>query len=422
MSPAHESILQDLAGKLPGRPSSGRRRLWLLCMLVGVIALAFLFVTEPRRAWASYAINVFYWLGIAMGGVTLSAAVRLCNGRWAGPVQRIGESLSAFLPFGIGLVVILLGAGIWTYLPWTKGVGMEEHQKTFLNVPFLWIRTLGGLGLFWWLASRLVKVSLRPDAKLLLPHVGPELKPEYEKLAANWEGDQVEADKARHQWTHLSPQIVLAFTIFYSILSWDFIMCLTPAWTSQLFGWFCYAGAFLTSMAMVAFIAARLRSRYRLEAYIRPEHFWDLGKVIFSFCIFWVYLFWSQYLPIWYANMPEETWWVFIRFEQPWRVLSFAVFYMIFLIPFLGLMNKTTKSSPFWMTCFTVLIMSGVWLERHVLVMPSVNPEKVWVGLPEIGVTIGFLGLFGWAVQGFFARYPAVRVVDALAAPGGHGH
>ena len=135
-----------------------------------------------------------------------------------------------------------------------------------------------------------------------------------------------------------------------------------------------------------------------------------------------MYLFWSQYLPIWYANMPEETWWVFIRFEQPWRPFAFTVFFMIFLIPFLGLMNKTTKSSPFWLSLFTLIVMSGVLLERHVLVMPSLSPEKVWIGLPEAGVTLGFLGVFGWAVQGFLTRYPAVRVVDALAASEGHGH
>src|SRR5262249_27604015 len=153
---------------------------------------------------------------------------------------------------------------------------------------------------------------------------------------------------------HLSPQIVLTFVVFFSVMGWDFIMCLTPSWTSQLFGWFVYAGAFLAGMCMVALVAAQVRSRYRLEAYITPNTLWDLGKVIFSFCIFCIYLFWSQYLPIWYANMPEETWWVFIRFENPWRPLAFACFYMIFLIPFLGLMNKTTKSSPFWMTVFTV--------------------------------------------------------------------
>ena len=419
---SHEAILKDLASKLPVRPNARRRQIWIACMLIGAAAFAFLLMSEPRRAWSSYAINTIYWLGLAMGGVVLSAAIRLCNGRWGGPIQRIGESLTSYIPFGLGFMVILLAAGVWTYLPWTRGVGMYPWQRPFLNVPFLWIRTVGGIALFWFLASKLVRVSLRRDAKLLLPHVAPELRGDYEKLSADWKGDEAEDERFMHETAHLSPQIVLTFVVFMSVMGWDFIMCLTPSWTSQLFGWFVYAGAFLAGMCMVALIATQVRSRYQLEAYITPNHFWDIGKVIFSFCIFWIYLFWSQYLPIWYANMPEETWWVFIRFENPWRPLAFACFYMIFLIPFLGLMNKTTKSSPFWMSLFSTLVLSGVWLERHVLVMPSVNPAKVWVGLPEIGVTIGFLGVFGWAVQGFLTRYPAVRVVDALAPSAGPGH
>jgi hypothetical protein len=212
------------------------------------------------------------------------------------------------------------------------------------------------------------------------------------------------------------------FVAFFSVMAWDFIMALTPQWTSALFGWYVYAAAFLNGVCMTAFIATQVRSKYRLEAYITPNHFWDIGKVVFSFCIFWVYLFWSQYLPIWYANMPEETWWVFLRLEAPWRTFAFTVFSMIFLLPFLGLMNKTTKSSPFWMMGFTVLIMAGVWLERHLLIMPSLHPDTRWFGLPEVGVGIGFLGLFGWAVQGFLTKYPAVKVVDVLAADGAHGH
>ena len=95
---------------------------------------------------------------------------------------------------------------------------------------------------------------------------------------------------------------------------------------------------------------------------------------------------------------------------------------MIFVNPFLGMLNKTSKTNPMLLSMFTVIVLIGMWIERHVLVMPSLNASQVWVGLPEIGVTLGFLGLFGWAVQGFLARYPVVRVVDALAAADGHGH
>ena len=191
---------------------------------------------------------------------------------------------------------------------------------------------------------------------------------------------------------------------------------------SGLFGWWVYAGAFITAVAMTSLIATQLRTRYKLEAYITSNMFWDIGKVLFAWCVFWGYLFWSQYLPIWYANMPEETWWVFVRFEEPWRTLSFVAFTLIFVIPFLGMLNKTSKTNPALLSTFAIIAMVGIWVERHVLVMPSLNAVQVWVGLPEIGVTLGFVGLFGFAVQNFLARYPVVRVVDVLEGAGGHGH
>jgi hypothetical protein len=205
------------------------------------------------------------------------------------------------------------------------------------------------------------------------------------------------------------------------VLAWDYVMALTPDWVSTLFGWWFFMGAFLTGIAMTAFLATQLRAKYRLEAYITPHHFWDIGKALFAFCIFWTYQYWSQYLPIWYANLPEETWWVFLRFEEPWRPLAFTVFGLVFLVPFLGLLNMYTKKSPFWLGLFALIVLVGMWMERHLLVMPSLEAERVWVGLPEVGVTIGFLGLFGWMVQGFLTKYPTVKVSDVLA-PEGQGH
>ena len=113
---------------------------------------------------------------------------------------------------------------------------------------------------------------------------------------------------------------------------------------------------------------------------------------------------------------------MFLRFEEPWRRLGFTVFGFEFLLPFLGLMNISTKKNPFWLAFFSLIILSGMWMERHILIMPSVNPDVMWVGLPEVGVTLGFLGVFGWAVQGFLSKYPAVKVADVLAGAGGHGH
>jgi len=415
-----DSILKDLASKLPVHPNARKRQLWLVCFGIGILSLAFLFMNDPRRAWGAYAVNTLYWLGIANGAIVLACAIRLSNGRWAGPIERIAESISSYQPYGLGAMAVLLLGGIWTYLPWIHHV--SPRQAPFLNVPFLYIRTAVLLGLMRWLTWDFVRVSMRTDAHLLKDHVDPSLRPAYEKLSQGWRGDQAEAVWQRDRLAMRAPQIVLVFAVASTVLAWDFIMALTPEWTSTLFGWWFFMGAFLSGIAMTAFLATQVQRKYRLEAYITSKHFWDAGKLIFAFSIFWVYEFWAQYLPIWYANLPEETGWVFLRFEAPWRTLAFTVFTFIFLLPFLGLMNMYTKKNPFWLAFFSLIVLSGLWMERHLLVMPSLNPDVRWVGLPEVGVSIGFLGLFGWAVQGYLSRFPSVKVTDALVEEGGHGH
>ena len=407
-----DAMLADVAGRIPVRRNARQRTVWLVFMAVGLLTFALMLASEPRRAWGSFAINTLYFLGIAQGAVVLACAIRLSNGRWAGSIVRIAESLSAYLPFGIGAMVVLLVGGIWTYLPWTTHV--VPRQAPYLNVPFLYVRTLLGLGLLWWLSRDVARLSLRTDAYLLKNHVAPELKPQYEKLSEGWRGDAAEVAYQRQRLSQRAPQIVVLYAVTFTVLAWDFVMSLTPQWESTLFGWWFFMGAFLNGCAMTALLATQLRAQRRLEAYITPLHFWDMGKLLFAFSIFWVYQFWSQYLVIWYANLPDETWWVFLRFEAPWRTLAFTVFTFVFLLPFIGLMNMATKKSPFWLALFSLIVLTGMWMERHILVMPSLEPSKLWVGLPEIGVTLGFLGLFGFAVQGFLAKYPVVKVADVL--------
>jgi Ni/Fe-hydrogenase subunit HybB-like protein len=416
----HDAILKDLASRLPGKRDPRKKNIFIGMMAVGVAAFAFLLVTNPLRAWGTWAINTIIFLGIAEGGVVLAAAIRLCNGRWGGPIMRIGESLSSYLLYGIGTMVVLLVAGIWTYLPWTHHV--LARQAPFLNVPFLFVRTLGGLSLFTWLAFKMVNASLRRDLYLLAPHMEPAMRELYNKRVGEWAGDGAEARIYSHEVSHQSPQIVLTFVVFFSVMAWDFIMALTPNWVSPLFGWFVYAGAFISGISVVTLLATRIRARRGLEGYITTDMLWDIGKVLFAWCVFWGYLMWSQYLVIWYADMPMETWWVNLRFEDPWRPLAFAAFTMIFALPFLGMLNKTSKTNPALIMGFNSMILVGLWIERHVLVMPSLNPDQVWVGLPEVGMTLGFVGLFGFALQRFLCKYPCVKVSDVLDHAGGHGH
>src|SRR5204863_8152760 len=175
--------------------------------------------------------------------------------RWAGPVIRLAEAQTAFLPFGIGAMVVLLVAGAGTYLPWIHHV--EPRQAPYLNLPFLFIRTLLGLGLLWWLMRDQARISLRTDAHLLKDFVTPELRSSYEKLAVGWRGDAAEEAWQRDRLSKRAPQICVAFAVVFSVMTWDWIMSLTPHWVSTLFGWWVFMGAFLSGIAMTALIATR---------------------------------------------------------------------------------------------------------------------------------------------------------------------
>ncbi len=406
-------VLRDLADRISGRPSPGARALFAVLVAVGVVTFLVVLLDDPVRAWGAYLVNTFYWTGIGAAGVLLASAIRLANGRWAHGVQRIAESLVSFLPVSIGLIAILFVFGAATVLPWVRHP--IPAKAPYLNLPFLFVRSIGGFLLLWWLQRAFVRISLRTDAYRLKDHVTADLRPYYERLSAGWRGDAEEETWQRDRLSKLAPGVVAAYAAVFTLFAWDWVMSLDPHWTSTLFGWWCFMGGFLSATAMTALLLARVRITHRLEAYIGTQQFWDLGKVVFALSIFWLYQFWSQYLVIWYGNLPEETGFVFTRFQAPWRPVTFAVFYMVWLIPFLGLMNATTKRNPVLLSLFSLSVLAGMWLERSVLVLPSLHPQQVMIGLPELGVTLGFMGLFGFAVQHFLSRHPAVRVADYLA-------
>jgi len=200
--------------------------------------------------------------------------------------------------------------------------------------------------------------------------------------------------------------------VFFSVMAWDFIMALTPNWVSPLFGWFVYAGAFISGISVVTLLATRLRAKRGLEGYITTDMLWDIGKVLFAWCIFWVYLMWSQYLPIWYADLPEETFFVVPRIHRlPWGILGWLAFLLVWAVPFSVLMGRRPKKTPAIFGTVCLLGLLGMWVERYVLVVPSLSRHAIPLGWVEALVSTGFLGLFALVVA------PGVRLVPVH--PGG---
>jgi hypothetical protein len=203
--------------------------------------------------------------------------------------------------------------------------------------------------------------------------------------------------------------VVLAFAFGYSLLAFDLIMSLAHKWVSNLFGAFYFMGSFLAALMMLAVLGIWLRRAMGLDGIYTSRQQHDLGKLCFGFTVFWAYLMWAQFLVIWYGNLPEETYFIFYRLYGAWRPVGTAVFLLVFLIPFIGLLGVKPKTYVPTMLLFALVSIVGIWLERYLEVVPSINQGAgPAIGLPEIGTTLLFAGLFLLSWAWFASRYPII--------------
>jgi hypothetical protein len=210
----------------------------------------------------------------------------------------------------------------------------------------------------------------------------------------------------------LAVLLCLFFNFFYIIFAWDLSMSLDVHFQSTMYGWWFYMGGWLAALASWSLLTMWWR-RY-LNAYdlVTESHFHDLGKLVFAFTAFWGYLTFAQYLVTWYGNVAEETHWPRLRLIPPWEPLGVAVVFLMFVIPFFGLLSRAAKVFKPTLLLFALCSLVGMWLMRYIEVYPSEfgtatsAPFGVW----EIGVTLLYAGLWGWAYCAFMDAFPRMRV------------
>lgn len=374
-----------------------RRTVQAVCILLtlfGIVgfALAFAF-GMPLRAWEAFLVNLLFWLGIAQGGVIVSVSLYLTEARWGGAgLYRLAEAFVWFLPLG-SLLFWALFAGRELIFPWVDAPLPEK--AAWLNVPFLFARDGGGLLVMTLLSLWFVRVSRHPDT-------------------VQWAETYKTIASPPSRITRLSVVLGLAYAVVYSILGFDLVMSLAPRWHSTLFGAYFFAGAYWSGLTAIGVLATLgWRPRRHDTAVERGGVLHDLGKLVFAFSIFWGYLLWSQYLPIWYAAIPEETFFVVPRVHRwPWGVLGWTALILVWLIPFLVLLGRRPKRTPIIFGCVCAIGLVGMWIERYVLVTPSLSPKVIPYGWIEPIITAGFAGLFG------LCALPGIRLVPVYTAGG----
>ena len=383
--------------------------------IIGLAVFAMLALgDDPARAWRVYHVNFLFFTGVSLGGVVFSAAFRVTKGAWAGPIVRFAEAGAAFLPIAlVSFFVLFLGRH---YLfPWIDHP--TPARGSWLTTSWVFWRDLLSLLAMFSLAIAYVYHNLKPDMAALREHAPEARRALYARLSSGFSGRPDELAKNERTLDRLAPLFLVAYGYLFTLIAFDLVMSLAPYWYSTLFGWWFFMGAFLTGLTTLGLMTVYWRGRLGLQAMIGRQQFHDLGKLVFALSVFWAYLMFSQFLVQWYANLPDETAFPFYRMWGEWRPVAVLVGLMVFMIPFWGLIWVKAKLTPFTFTVFVAVSWAGVWLERYLLVQPSLTEHGPTFGLPELGITAGFLGLFLFA-YGLFARsFPMIspRMADEAA-------
>ncbi|MEO5510680.1 MAG: hypothetical protein ABIV28_02800 [Longimicrobiales bacterium] len=378
--------------------------------VIGAMAFVAAVLTNPERAWRAYYFNWLFFMSIAQGAVLLSAVVTITKGLWSRPLRRISLSFAAFMPIAYLMVIpILINAK--HIFPWIEHP-ITGGKEAWLNLPFLTVRTMIGLGLLVAFDIMFAYYALRPDMGLARERMPAPLRSLSDRLTRGWRGQEAEELNSFRKLTLLSPVLAATYALVMGMIAWDFVMSLEPHWFSTLIGPYFFMGAFLGGLMLTGITTLRYRAHLGLHEWITTSNLHDLGKLCFGFTVFWGYLFFSQFIVIWYGLLPIEQSFVIHRFSAPFVTIAYMVGFCIFLIPFFGLLGTATKKTPALFTLFASISLFGLWLERWILTYPTfyLGAEKLPFSWYEPGVALLFAGLFISAHLWFTTRFPLFQM------------
>ncbi len=345
-----------------------------------------------NKPWAALYVAAFFFFMISLGVLAFYAIQRAAQAGWSPVLYRVMEGITAYLlPGGLIVIVILALSGfhfnhlfIWMDPEVVAHDPLIAGKTGFLNLPFFMIRAfifITGWSLYRYFSR---KFSLAQDEA---------------------------TDISNHKKNF---RISAAFLVFYivteSIMSWDWVMSIDPHWFSTLFGWYVFASMFVTGITVIALVTIYLKSKGYLE-FVNDSHIHDLGKFMFGISIFWTYLWFSQFMLIWYSNIPEEVTYFITRIED-YNLPFFGMLVMNFIFPILVLMNSDYKRINYFIVMAGIVIVLGHYMDVFNMIMPSAVGDQWFIGVAEIGGFLFFLGLFLFIVFTELTKAPLLAKGD----------
>ncbi|MHB1920755.1 MAG: quinol:cytochrome C oxidoreductase [Chitinophagaceae bacterium] len=360
----------------------------VLSLVVGIFSLNG--VEGTTRFWSVLVLNSILFLLIAVASTFMICAASLAQGCWHIAYRRVMEAISMSVPvLGVILFVVLMIVvfGHKNVYSWAQPGVMEadkilKGKSAFLNTKFFTVMTLLTLVVWSSLGWYIRKLSLQED-----------LAPK---------------GSTRIYWRVIIVSAI--FIVFYAVTisssaSWHWIMSLDPHWFSTLFGWYVFASSFVCGIAMLTLFVITLKKFGFLE-WVNQEHMYDLGTMLFAFSIFWTYLWFAQFMLIWYGNIPEETAYFHSRMLGVYRPFFFLDIIVNFVLPVLILMSSKAKRNYTTLAFMSIVIFLGHYNDFFMMVMPGAEKSHWHLGWYEIGITAGFVGLMIFLVTWFLAKAP----------------
>lgn len=323
------------------------------------------------KPWSALFVAAFFFMMLALGTLVFYAIQFASQSGWSPVLYRVMEGITSYLlPGSLIVVLIVLVAGTHFY-PWQNHELVAEDsilqdKSGYLNFPFFVIRAI--LYLVIWNGYRYF--SRRNS---LLQDTANDIAPYKQNFK-------------------FSVFFLAFFLVTESMMAWDWFMSMTPHWYSTLFAWYILASILVSAITVIALVTIFLKGLGLLD-FVNDSHLHDLAKYMFGFSIFWTYLWFGQFMLIWYANIPEEVTYFILRIQE-YNLLFFGMLVLNFVFPILILMNSDYKRIPWFVVMAGVIILVGHYIDIFLLVVPSTVGPYWSFGITEIAAILFFLGLF----------------------------
>src|SRR5690554_21138 len=367
-----------------------------ILMLIGVIAMIFGYINDEsshhNRFWANIFINGFFYFGISIGALFFLALQYATEASYMVVLKRVFEAVSQFIYIGSAILIIFFLANTfqWHHIyhwmdPEVFNIESPAYdaiiaaKQVYLNQPFFWLRTLLFIGVWCYFTHLFRKRSLLED--------------------------ELGGTKIHYKNITTSAIFIVFFGFTSSIASWDWIMSIDTHWFSTLFGWYVFSGLWVSAIIFITLFVIFLKGRGYLKE-VNSSHIHDLGKWMFALSFLWSYLWFSQFILIWYSNIPEEVTYFITRIEE-YKLLFFGMFFINFIFPMVILMSRDSKRMSGYLIFVGIIIFIGHWLDVYLMIVPG-GVNELNIGFMEVGMAIGFFGLFLYIVFNALTKAPMV--------------